>query len=150
MKLEPYQKIYIYKRLVQAKLFIESNYAECIDMDNIADEANFSKYHFMRLFKRVYGKTPYHYLTQVRIDHAKRLLGEQLSVASTSFAVGFNSSTSFTTLFRRNVGVTPSEFRHRQMLRKTDIAVTPLRYIPGCFADYAGWTENSKIEEVLN
>ena len=37
----PYPKLYFYKRLVQAKLFIDSHYAEPIDLDNIADEAFF-------------------------------------------------------------------------------------------------------------
>ena len=76
MATEQYPKIYLYKRIVQAKLFIDNNYAEDIDLDNIADEAYFSKFHFIRLFKNIYGSTPHHYLRQVRIEHAKQLLAK--------------------------------------------------------------------------
>lgn len=47
--------------MVQAKLFIDFNYAESIDISNIADEACFSKFHFIRLFKKIYGRTPHQY-----------------------------------------------------------------------------------------
>ncbi|PZR36256.1 MAG: AraC family transcriptional regulator, partial [Azospira oryzae] len=72
--MEQYEKRYLYKRVVQAKLFIDQHYAEHIDLNNIADQASFSKFHFIRLFKTIYGKTPHHYLTQVRIDQAQLLL----------------------------------------------------------------------------
>lgn len=52
-----YPKLYLYRRLVQAKLSIDAHYAEAIDLDNIAGEAAFSKYHFIRLFGRIYGHT---------------------------------------------------------------------------------------------
>jgi AraC-like DNA-binding protein len=68
------QKIYLYKRIVQAKLFIDANFAGDIDLDNIADEAYFSKFHFIRLFKSIYGKTPHQYLISVRIEKAKEFL----------------------------------------------------------------------------
>ncbi|MFN2440773.1 MAG: helix-turn-helix transcriptional regulator, partial [Chitinophagaceae bacterium] len=53
-----YPKIYLYRRIVRAKLFIDDNYSENIDLDNIADEACFSKFHFARQFKKIYSKTP--------------------------------------------------------------------------------------------
>src|SRR4051812_16543227 len=99
MALEQYPKIYLYKRIVQAKLFIDNHYAEKIDLNNIADEAHFSKFHFIRLFKSIYGKTPHHYLTQVRIDKARQLLTKNISIAEVCCAVGFDSMTSFTGLF---------------------------------------------------
>lgn len=61
-------KIYLYRRIVLAKLFIDEHYAEDIDLDAIAGEASFSKFHFIRLFKMAYGKTPHQYLTRVRIE----------------------------------------------------------------------------------
>ena len=69
-----YPKVYLYRRIVQAKLFIDSHYQESLDLEAIADEAFFSKFHFIRLFKDSYGKTPYQYLTYVRIEKAKGLL----------------------------------------------------------------------------
>ena len=45
-------KLYLYKRIVEARLFIDSNFTSPIDLDKISDEAHFSKYHFLRLFKK--------------------------------------------------------------------------------------------------
>ncbi|HYG50869.1 MAG TPA: AraC family transcriptional regulator [Flavobacteriales bacterium] len=63
-----YPKIYLYRRIVDPKLFIDQNYADNIDLNNIADEVYFSKYHFCRQFRKIYGKTPHQYLIRVRIN----------------------------------------------------------------------------------
>jgi AraC-like DNA-binding protein len=139
---DPYPKIYLYKRMVQAKLFIDSHYAECIDLDNIADEAYFSKFHFIRLFKKVYGKTPHHYLTQVRVEKAKLLLAKTHAVNEVCFLVGFSSATSFAGLFKKATGVSPSVFQQRQQARLKAVAARPLQFIPNCFAERHGWKHN--------
>src|SRR5882724_4456031 len=72
--MEAYPKVYLYKRIVQAKMFIDQNYARTINLNDIADEAIFSKFHFIRQFKQIYGKTPHQYLVSVRIAQAKYLL----------------------------------------------------------------------------
>jgi AraC-like DNA-binding protein len=134
-----HHQIYLYKRLVQAKLFINKNFSDKIDLSNIAGEACFSKFHFIRVFKNIYGKTPHHYLTEVRIERAKILLKENISIAEVGSGVGFESMTSFTALFKRLVGSTPSVYQQRLLRRKTDIAAMPLKFIPNCFAQTHGW-----------
>jgi len=84
---EQYPKVYLYRRLVQAKRYIDKFYAEKIDLDNISDEAHFSKFHFLRLFKSVYGTTPNQYLTKVRIDKAQQLLKQDIPVSEVCFLV---------------------------------------------------------------
>jgi len=147
--MEQYQKIYLYKRIVQAKLFIDVHYAEKIDLTNIADEAYFSKFHFIRLFKTIYGKTPHHYLVQVRIDHAKQLLKTNTPISGVCYSVGFSSVTSFTGLFKRSVGITPAAFQQLQQERKSAIASNPFHFIPNCFAETHGWLKNSNFQEVI-
>ena len=90
MTTEQYLKVYLYKRIVQAKVFIDTSYADNINLDNISDEASFSKFHFIRLFKRIYGKTPHQYLTVVRIEKAKQLLQDK-PISEVCFSVGFDS-----------------------------------------------------------
>ena len=136
---EQYPKIYLYKRIVQAKLFIDHNYANKIDLDNIADEAYFSKFHFIRLFKTIYGKTPHQYLTVVRIEKAIQLLKANESVTEVCFSVGFDSLSSFSGLFKRIVGESPSSYLIQQQLMKEQINTTPLAFVPGCFAFQHGW-----------
>ena len=137
--IEQFPEIYLYRRIVQAKLFIDDNFGEKIDLRGIADEAYFSKFHFIRLFKMAYGKTPHQYLTAVRINKAQLLLQGGAPVTETCFAVGFESLTSFTGLFKRIIGISPAAYRLQQQQRKHAINATPLRFIPNCFAEQNGW-----------
>ena len=146
--MEQYPKIYLYRRIVQAKLFIDEHFGDSIDLDIIADEAFFSKFHFIRLFKTIYFKTPHQYLTVVRMEKAKLLLTKDIAVSEVCFLVGFDSVSSFTGLFKRTVGLTPSAYQQQQSKRKADIATTPLKFIPNCFAENKGWTKNSNFQEV--
>jgi AraC-like DNA-binding protein len=136
---EQFPGIYLYRRIVQAKLFIDNNFGEKIDLRGIADEACFSKFHFIRLFKMAYGKTPHQYLTAVRIDKAQLLLQNNVSVTETCFAVGFESLGSFVGLFKRLTGISPSIYRRQQQQRKNAISAAPLNFIPNCFAEQNGW-----------
>lgn len=136
-----YPRVYLYIRIVQAKLFIDNNYADEIDLENIADEAYFSRFHFIRLFKSAYGKTPHQYLKSVRIEKAQQLLKDDKTVAEACFSVGFQSLTTFSGLFKKTVGESPSAYaaRHKEMKKK--ISEKPLAFVPGCYAYQHGWLE---------
>jgi AraC-like DNA-binding protein len=134
-----YPKLYLYRRLVQARLFIDNHYAENIDLDNIAGEASFSKFHFIRLFRTTYNCTPHQYLVQVRMENARRLLRKGESVQDVCYAVGFDSPGSFTNLFRRMQGHTPSAYQRHQLQLQKEIRLQPLKFIPGCFAENFGF-----------
>ena len=149
MENENYPKVYLYRRIVQAKIFIDNNYANAIDLDNIANEAFFSKFHFIRLFKKIYHQTPHQYLISVRIENAKLLLQKEIAVADVCFSVGFDSISSFTGLFKRITSTTPSFYQKLQLKRKEEIMATPLKFIPNCFAENNGWTKNSNFQEVI-
>ena len=144
-----YPKIYLYKRIVQAKLFIDNNYHNNIDIENISDEAYFSKFHFIRLFKQIYDKTPHQYLTSVRIEKAMQLLRSNNPVSEVCYAVGFESLSSFSGLFKRIVGLSPSAYLANQQVIKKEVLDTPLKFVPGCFASQHGWTKNSNFGEVI-
>ena len=131
---DTYPKMYLYRRIVQSKLYIDANYSCTLDLRKIADQAYFSKYHFIRLFRRIYGRTPHQYLTHVRIEKAKQLLREGFSVTRVCFEVGFDSVTSFTALFTRLAGQAPSLYRRGQSRLRSDSRCAPLKFIPGCFA----------------
>lgn len=148
METEEYPKVYLYRRIVQAKLFIDSNYADNIDVENISDEACFSKFHFIRLFKTIYGKTPHQYLKAVRIEKAQQFLRTENSVTEACLAVGFDSQTSFSGLFKRITGESPSAYSKRHMVAKKKISKNPLAFVPSCYTYQHGWLENSNFEEV--
>ena len=143
-----YPKQYLYRRIVRAKLFIDANHASAIDLDNIADKACFSKFHFTRLFKMVYGKTPHQYLTGVRVARACELLSAGASVKEACFAVGFDSVGSLTSLFKRRMGLTPDDFQAQRQRFLNGVATTPLAHIPNCFAEKKGWKKTSNFQEI--
>ena len=143
-----YPNIYLYKRIVQAKLFMDNHYGEAIDLNNIADEAYYSKFHFIRLFRKIYGKSPHQYLTSVRIENAKILLQHEVPVTETCFMVGFDSAGSFTQLFKRYTNLSPSTYKQQFKKRREQIKNTPLQFIPNCFAEQTGWTKKSNFQEV--
>jgi AraC-like DNA-binding protein len=143
--MEQYPKIYFYRRLVQAKLFIDTHYADKIDLNNIADEAYFSKFHFIRRFKNIYRKTPHQYLIFVRIEKAMELLKTGVAVSEVCYAVGFESLSSFSALFKRIVGIAPSTYLAQQQLIKNQIIKSPLTFVPGCFAEKYGWLEKQQF-----
>ncbi|SDL97416.1 AraC-type DNA-binding protein [Catalinimonas alkaloidigena] len=100
-------------RVRRAKQFMERQFSERILLDALCREAFLSKFHFLRLFKRLYGQTPYQYLTSVRIQQAKLRLRQGQPARAVCFAVGFDSVGSFTTLFRKMTGTTPGTFQRR-------------------------------------
>jgi AraC-like DNA-binding protein len=138
---QQYPKLYFYRRIVQAKLFIDQHYAENVDLNNIADEAYYSKFHFSRKFKEVYQQTPHQYLVSVRVEQAKKLLASGMPVAAVCEAIGFEELSSFSRLFKRRVGLNPSVYLAQQQDLQKQIAETPLSLVPHCFAYQYGWVE---------
>ena len=134
-------KIYLYRRVLNAKLFIEQHYHEPIDLNVISGEALFSKFHFVRIFKSAYGKTPHQYLIQVRVEKAMLLLQAAMPVSNVCFSVGFESVSSFTTLFRNMTGKTPALYQQEQLERQKQLKAAPLKFVPNCFAEKNGWAK---------
>ena len=112
---EQYSKQYKYRQIVKAKMFIDKNFAQNIDLTKIAGQAHFSKFHFARLFKNIYSLTPNQYLTAIRIDEAKTLLEKSNSINEVCFSVGFDSVSTFKGLFKRQTTLTPSEYKRQQL-----------------------------------
>lgn len=92
--------------------FIRQHYAEAISIDDMLQDVPFSKYHFIRSFKRTMGSTPYHYLTNYRITVAKTLLrSTEESIAAIAEHCGFSDTSNFITHFRKATGQNPLQYR---------------------------------------
>lgn len=116
------------RQLRRAKDLMDRDWSQPLDVDAVAAHAGYSRYHFLRAFKAAYGETPGQYLTRRRVERAGELLRTaNLSVTEICVLVGFHSLGTFSTTFRRQTGLTPSEYRARHT-RKGAAA------IPGCFA----------------
>ena len=99
--------------LRRARDRMDREYASPLDVPAMARTALMSPAHFSRKFRAAYGETPYAYLMTRRIERAKALLREGLSVTDTCVAVGCTSLGSFSSRFTEIVGMTPSEYRAR-------------------------------------
>jgi AraC-like DNA-binding protein len=129
--------------LRQARDLMDRQFAEPLDLDRLALESGFSKFHFARSFKETYGETPVQYLTRRRVERAKDLLRHaNLTVTEVCMLVGFSSLGSFSSRFTELVGMSPSAYLRRQAERG---GFPP---IPGCFLmDWSRPRPNSAISE---
>jgi AraC-like DNA-binding protein len=91
---------------------IDREYAQPLDVEALARDANMSAGHLSREFRRSYGEPPYSYLMTRRIERAMALLHRgDLSVTDVCFTVGCSSLGTFSTRFAELVGVSPSVYR---------------------------------------
>ncbi len=112
--------------LRRARDLIDRDYAEPLDLDELAATAAVSKYHFLRCFAATYGKTPAVYLAERRIERAQDLLrSTNLTVTEVCMLVGYSSLGSFSTKFRDLVGLSPSEYQAS--------FADGAPHIPGCY-----------------
>lgn len=107
-------RVELYQRLHLARDYMHASLDEPLDLNHIAQIARLSPYHFLRSFKSVFGQTPHAYLTKLRLARAQHLLlSTDRSITDICFDVGFESLGSFSTLFRRNFGLSPRQFRQQ-------------------------------------
>jgi len=92
--------------------YIEEHVAEPISLAKLAQLAGLSRCHFSRAFKQSFGRPPHRYHTGRRIERAKALLAKSAqSVTEIGLTMGFSETSSFSTAFRRETGLTPSSYR---------------------------------------
>jgi AraC-like DNA-binding protein len=126
----------IYRRIIAAKLYIDRNFRDRLDLNRLAREACLSRYHFHRLFTRIYRVTPHQYLTRKRIEHASAsLAGNVLTVTEICNEVGFESIGSFSSLFKKEIGRAPAHYRLLAQRRKRQVEDCPRSFIPHCFIE---------------
>lgn len=126
----------VFRRLCRARDYIHASFAEPLSLPHIAKRAGLSPCHFLRMFTRAFGETPKECVTRARLARAKRLLmAEHLPVTEVCLEIGFQSLGSFSALFSREFGVSPSAYR-REMGRIYRIpGGYPRVVVPHCFVE---------------
>ncbi|WP_189888958.1 helix-turn-helix transcriptional regulator [Streptomyces xantholiticus] len=128
---------------------MDRDWAEPLDLEAIAAHAGYSRCHFVRAFKAVYGQTPGQYLSRRRVERAQEMLRTaNLSVTEICTLVGFSSLGTFSARFEKQTGLSPSQYRAEHVGRGAAL-------IPGCYAMLraggfpppAGRSEQSNSEE---
>jgi AraC-like DNA-binding protein len=112
----------------------------------VARASGLTRFHFIRLFKATFGETPHQYRSRAQIEKAKHLLIlTDLSITDVCMAVGFSSLGSFSALFSRRVGMSPSEFQRRHRSLSLLERQLPASLIPGCLSLMAGISEKEQF-----
>lgn len=124
-----------FRRLCRARELLQQIDEPVPTIEEVARQLQISPFHFTRQFEAVFGVTPHQYRIQVRLDRAKQLLAAgQLSVTDICMEIGFSSLGSFSMLFTRRFGETPSAYRRR--VHSADLS-------PGCLSLMAGLPRSS-------
>lgn len=96
----------------EAKEYIDGHYNKDVSLDDISRRVNISPYYFSKIFKEETGQNFIEYLTNVRIDKAKELLKDtSYTMKEICVMVGYQDPNYFSRSFKKNVGVTPTEYK---------------------------------------
>ena len=124
-----------FRLLSESRDFLAANFDRVITLEEAANEACLSPFHYQRQFKRAFQESPHEFLTRIRLEKAKQLLvRSDLTVTEVCLEVGYESLGSFSAMFARMAGCPPSEFRRIYSLPTH----WWLRNIPSCMASRWG------------
>jgi AraC family transcriptional regulator of adaptative response/methylated-DNA-[protein]-cysteine methyltransferase len=102
-----------YERIERAIQYLEQNFQEQPNLEEVAQQVNLSSFHFQRLFKRWAGISPKRFLQFLTVEYAKKLLEESRSVLDATYEAGLSSPGRMHDLFVSIEAVTPGEFRRQ-------------------------------------
>jgi AraC-like DNA-binding protein len=122
-----------FSRLCHARDMLRETHDRRLSIEEVAREAAVSPFHFIRKFQSMFGDTPHQFRIKAQLDRAKYLLAvSDYSVTDVCMEVGFTSLGSFSDLFARRVGVSPSVYKRRVRSIMPAPRVLPQELIPGC------------------
>ena len=140
-----------YRRLCRARDLLAASYNTRVPLDIAAREACLSPFHFQRLFARTFRESPHQFLTRLRMDRARQLLGaSHMPVTDVCLEVGYSSLGTFSARFAGLTGRSPSEFRREARRWIAPRYGWHIAYVPACFVSFwlaAPAAANRKIEE---
>jgi AraC-like DNA-binding protein len=97
----------VLRSLLRAKAHIDDNLSAEWSIETLSSLAGISRFHFIRLFKRAFGTTPYQYLKNKRLEDGRQLLAEGKSVSEVAFSLGYPDLAAFSKAFKQCHGFSP-------------------------------------------
>jgi AraC-like DNA-binding protein len=104
--------------VIGTRHYINHHFDKPINLQLLSHIHFTSKFHLLRLFKKYYGQTPNQYLIEKRLEQATKMLRENTRITDTCYQVGFESPSSFSTLFKARFGLTPGAYQKRATFTK--------------------------------
>lgn len=140
MILTPARGSPVVRRLARARDRLRQSLDEKLTLDQLACEAALSPGQFIRSFKAVFGQTPHQVRIDARLDLAKQLLiTDSMPVTEIGAAAGFASLGTFSHVFARRVGSSPTVFRRQARTLVQVPGTLPVELYPGCFTLMRYW-----------
>ena len=100
------------RRIIEAIRLVESDAGRPLELKDMAAVAGMSKYHFLRVFRRLTGMTPHRYLISSRLRRAAlALTASRRPVIAVALDAGFGDLSTFNKTFRAAFGLTPTQYR---------------------------------------
>jgi AraC-like DNA-binding protein len=126
-----------FRRLCRARDLLADDCDRSLSIQSIANQVEISTFHFIRQFNALFGQTPHQFRVQYRLSRAKVLLAcGNHSVTDVCMEIGFSSLGTFSYLFARRFGVSPSQYQRRARLLVqvpgTPRGLLPHSLFPGC------------------
>lgn len=135
------------RKLCEARDLLRCVSDDAPTVEGIADFVGMSRAHFIRQFEALFGRTPHQYRIEARLERARVLLARgDRSVTDVCWDVGFSSLGSFSGLFTRRVGETPSAYR-RRCQAAAGLRAATVGAEPGCLTIFAHRPANETFEE---
>ena len=98
------------QKMARVKDYLAAQYLRDIAIDELAQLAGLSRFHFMRAFCKTYGLPPHAYVSQLRLIAAKQLLAAGRSAADAAVSSGFYDQSHLNRVFKKAYGVTPGVY----------------------------------------
>lgn len=102
----------VFRAVLQAKSFMEEHITENLSLENISLQTGISKYHFIRVFKSVFGVSPYQYQKRKRLELARMDLLKGNEILLTAIRYGFPDVSTFSKAFKQYYGRTPGSVKN--------------------------------------
>lgn len=113
-ELEEYRKNELNGLISKAMRYIDQNYQNNINLDDVAKTVNMSYHYFSKFFKDSTGQNFTDYLTELRIEKAMLILKDtNVNIKAVCYEVGYSDPNYFSKIFKKNTGMTPTEYRNQ-------------------------------------
>ena len=105
--------------------YIEQNYRSDLTLEELSKIANFSKYHFHRVFKSIVGENLSDYIRRVRLSSTTLKFKTDKKITQIALGSGYETNASFSKAFKKHFGITPKEFSLMQKKKKGSKMLQP-------------------------
>ena len=100
----------MFQMLLDVLEYIERHYASNISLCDLSSFTGFSKYHFIRMFTKEKGISPYRFIECTKMTEAKKMLKAGEDLSNITYQLGFSSQSHFTNFFKKYAMVTPKQY----------------------------------------